>query len=179
MNTPNTETVPDHVVHDFLAWLWYMAETRGTAPISDDENVTLWVDTRMAFRSVGDLKPSAVLTGESPSASPEARAALRGGKVIDELRVSLRRQDREYLVTLRGGLQFHQAKLPAAVRGGDFAEMLYERMFLYEELQFIVAHLFQRFAQARVSTAWGEHIAPDMRRVFASATDADPSPADA
>lgn len=176
----STETVPDHVIHDFFTWLWYMAETRGKAPLLADapEDIHLWVDTRMAFRSVGDLKPSAVLTGENPSATPEARAALRGGKVIQELRVVLRREDREYPVTLRGALQVHQAKLPALVRGGDFAEALYERMFLYEELQFILGGLFRSFAALRVSDAWSATVAPDMRRVFAAVTDTDTSPVD-
>lgn len=173
----HTETIPDHVTHDFLTWLWYLAETTDKATLPDGTVIPLWVDTRMAFRAVGDLKPSAVLTGDNPAATPEARAALRGGKVIQELRVVLRRDDREYIVTLGPGLQLRQAKLPTAVRGGDFGEALYERAFLYEDLVYIIAQLFNSFAAARVSPEWTTVTAPDMRRVFAAVSaDADPAP---
>jgi hypothetical protein len=64
--------------------------------------IHLWVDDRLAFRRPEDTKVTAVMTGENPAASLEARAALAGGKVLQEIRVGLRRDDREFFFTLKG-----------------------------------------------------------------------------
>ena len=36
------------------------------------------------------------MTGDNPAATLEARAALAGGKILQEIRVGIRRDDREY-----------------------------------------------------------------------------------
>ena len=121
----------------------------------DQSPFTWWVDDRLSFRSAGEDKVNAVLTGDNPSTTPEARAALAGGKVLRDVRLALRRDDREYAVTLRGsGIQIAGAKLPALVKTGDPAEIIYERMFLYEELNWMVGAMFRRFAEERTSPEW-------------------------
>ena len=160
-----SEGVPPHVASEFYLWLWYTSDlTGGTYALGDGSSVQFWVDDRLAFRSAGEDKVSAVLTGDNPGSTLEARAAVRGGKVLRDVRLAIRREDREYFVTLRGpAVELAAAKVPGLVRTGDEAEILYERMFLYEELHWVIAQLFRRFAEERAGDTWRGSVVPAMR----------------
>jgi hypothetical protein len=157
---------PPHVASEFFLWLWYRSETgQGRVDLGESGSVEFWVDDRISFRAVGEEKVSAVMTGENPSLTPEAHAALAGGKVIRDVRLALRREDREYAVTLKAPrIEIAGAKLPALVKSGDEAEILYERMFLYEELHFILAGLCRSFADDRCAPDWRARGLQDLRR---------------
>ena len=139
-----------HLDSDFYLWLWHRSEV-GQGSL-EDANIDFWVQDRLSFRVIGEDKASAVLSGD-PAHSPEAKAALVGGKIVKDIRIGLRRDDREYAVSLRGK-DIAGAKLPALVKGGDVAEVIYERMFLYEELNFLLETLFSRFFELRSSDDW-------------------------
>jgi hypothetical protein len=147
----------EHVACDFLAWVWFESERTGgrmdLGPLLGV--VDVWVDERLAFRDSTDDRPRAVLTGENPSQTLEARAALAGGKLLKELQLGIRREEREYGVTLKGALlDFCGVKLPP----GDAEEdgLIYDRMFFYEELRLILSKLLERFAFTRCSKDWEE-----------------------
>jgi hypothetical protein len=148
--------IPAHLGSEFLLWLWFTSERQQARfdlpkPVG---GVDVWVDDRLAFRLPADQKVTAVLTGENPAAAPEARAALSGGKVLQDLRVGVKRDDREFSVTLRGAaLDVAALKLPAVLSENP-AEAVSERMFLVEELQLVLVGLFRSFAEARASDAW-------------------------
>jgi hypothetical protein len=187
MSDEENEGTPPHVAAEFFLWLWYQSETgQGRVDLGETGgSVEFWVDDRIAFRAVGEDKVSAIMTGENPSLTPEARAALAGGKVLRDVRLALRREDREYTVTLKAPrIEIAAAKLPALVKSGDEAEILYERMFLYEELHFMLGGLFRAFSDARCADDWQGRVLPDLRRWVASgsgrapaALDADAAPA--
>lgn len=164
---PDPTPALPHLVTEFFAWLWYASERDGgTFSLGEEGVFTFWVDDRLSFRLPDEDKARAVLTGESAAATLEARAALSGGKVVRDLRLALRREDREYSVTLRGlHLDLQGAKLPAELKSADQAdEVLYERMFLLDELWFMVGTLYRAFAQERTSDGWhGVHL-PAIRR---------------
>ena len=70
--------IPAHLGPEFLLWLWWRSE-RDEGRFDLDKpvgRVSVWVDERLAFRRPSDQKVTAVLTGENPSTTPEARAAL-------------------------------------------------------------------------------------------------------
>jgi hypothetical protein len=131
---------------------------------TDPNLIDFWVQERIAFRTVGEQKVSAVVTGEHPSGAPEARAALTGGKVLRDIRLAFRREDREYSVLLKGaGIEIGAARLPGLIKNGDPGEVLFERMFLYEELHWVIQALFRAFSRERTGNAWDERILPNMR----------------
>ncbi|HHO49318.1 MAG TPA: hypothetical protein ENK18_00210 [Deltaproteobacteria bacterium] len=151
-----------HMAGEFYAWLWWASEQRGAAFELPDPvgHVELWIDDRLAFRNPDDTKLSAVMTGDNPAATLEARAALAGGKVLQEIRIGVRRDDREFQATLKGpSAHLHSVKLPQLVsEGGE--EVLYDRIHLYEELCFVIAGLFQEFARTRTGDSWQEEVLP-------------------
>ncbi|MEZ4316050.1 MAG: hypothetical protein R3F61_01030 [Myxococcota bacterium] len=155
-----------HLAGEFYAWLWWASEVQGAVFNLGDPvgQIELWVDERLAFRNADDTKVTAVMTGEAPSTSLEARAALAGGKVLNEVRVGLRRDDREFTVTLKGpAMHITGAKLPQVVSDG-LDEVLYDRMFLYGELTLVLSALYNTFAQKRVSSEWDTDVLPGLRR---------------
>ncbi len=164
--------IPPHLAGEFYAWLWWATEDRGGVfdlgePVG---RVDVWVDDRLAFRHPGENKVSAVMTGENPSTTLESRAALAGGKVLQELRIGIRRDEREFSVTLKGPpMHFAQAKLPQVVTEGGEEAML-DRMHLYDELSFVVAGLFRAYCRARTASDWEtEHLSALRRWVVGSA----------
>lgn len=156
--------MPPHLASEFYAWLWWASEeNEGSFDLDEVGRVTLWIDERIAFRLPADNKPSAVVTGDSPAAQPESRAALAGGKVLHDLRIALRRDDREFSATLKGPtMDLQKVKLPQAVDGNP-EETLYDRMFLYEELVSVLGALFSQFAKARTGKNWTKETLPKIR----------------
>jgi hypothetical protein len=153
-----------HVAGEFYTWLWWASERQGStfdlgSPIG---TVDVWVDERLAFRNVDDSKISAVMTGQNPAATLEARAALAGGKVLQEIRLGIRREDREYFVTLKGpAMHFTALKLPQVVKEGG-EEVVYERIHLYDEVCFVISGLFRRFADVRTQPEWQADVLPGL-----------------
>lgn len=158
-------SMPPHVAGEFYLWLWFRSDMGpGTLEVPDAAPLQYWVDDRIAFRAVGEDKVSAVLTGDNPGTTLEARAAVRGGKILRDIRLALKREEREYFVTLRGPtVELAAAKLPGLMKAEDDAEALYERMFLYQDLQWMIGALFRRFAEERTAPSWRESTLPEMR----------------
>ncbi len=156
---------PPHLAGEFYVWLWWASERQeGRFDLPEPlGRIELFVDERLAFRNPNDSKISAVMTGENPSTTLESRAALLGGKVLEDLRIRLRRDEREFLVTLKGPeMNIQRAKLPQAVDGGEEGA-LYDRMFLYEQLTDILGALFRQFTDLRAEGAWESDVLPALR----------------
>jgi hypothetical protein len=156
---------PPHVAAEFYLWLWWQSDTGGgSLSVEEGEDIDFWVDDRIAFRPAGEEKVTAVMTGDNPGSAPEARAAVAGGKVLRDVKLAIRRGEREYQVTLRGtGIEITAAKLPGLLKGGDVEELLYERAFLYEELHWIIGQLFRAFSDARTAPTWRSEAIPELR----------------
>lgn len=177
-------TLP-HLAADFYAWLWWLSEREeGRVDLGQDGGVVdIWVDSRVSFRSQ-EGKARSTMSGENAGAMTEARAALATGRTIQELGIGMRREGREYEGTLKGPhLDLVGLRLPTEIKGKDGAdEVVYERTFLYEDFQFVVAMLFRRFAAERVAAMWAVEGLLSMRAwvavVFRSADDEAPHEAD-
>lgn len=158
-----------HLPAEFMTWLWYASvRDGGSMNLGGDIGwIDVWVDDRIAFRAAGDDRPRAVMTGENAAEALESRAALAGGRVVKEVRVAIRREDREFGVTLRNEtLDMAQMKLPSTMTGD---EAIYERMALYEELAYLVAGLLRVFARERTAEDYRETTLPRMRAWVAEA----------
>jgi len=164
VSTNESPALP-HLSAEFFVWLWYATEQAGgSMKLGEDPGVVeAWVDERLSFRAPDEDKVRAVMTGENTASAPEARAALLSGKVVRDLQLHLRREEREYSVPLRGvHLDLAGAKLPAHAADGAEALVL-ERMYLYEELWFLVGALYRRFAEERTAPAWRSETLPAIR----------------
>lgn len=165
MSGENSAPALPHLTAEFFVWLWYASERDGgTMNLGAAGVCDVWVEERLSFRIPDEDKARAVLTGENTSSAPEARAALASGKVVRDVQVHLRREEREYTVTLRGvNLDLAGVKYPGHSSEGE-DELLYERMYLYEDLWFILQQLYQRFASERAAESWYTVTLPAIRR---------------
>ena len=171
-----------HLPSEFLTWLWWVTEENGGSMDLGGEvgPVDIWVDDRIAFSAMSDDRNLAVITSENASSTREARAALAAGRVVKELRLQLKRQDHEFSFVLRGAhLDVVGAKLPGTVKNGEMAAILHDRIYLYEELHFVVAALLQSFAEKRTSEEWYSVEAPAMLAWVADALTVDMPPVSA
>lgn len=156
---------PPHLASEFLLWFWWRSERDNTVfdlplPVG---RVEAWVDDRLSFRPPGEDKATAVLTGENPSATLEARAALAGGKVLHDLRVHLKRDEREYVFQLGGArLDVRGLKLPSMPSEVP-DEILLDRLDRYGEFQLVLMGLFQAFAEERGAERWRQQVVPEVR----------------
>ncbi len=160
---------PGHLAHEFATWLWWKSEMNAARfDLGDPVGVVdIWVDERLAFRHRDETRVAALMTGDSPSATLEARAALAGGKWVAELRVGVRRDDREFMITLKGPeLHFAAVKLPVVVADGG-AEVLWDRMHLLTEISWIVGAAYRQFAARRTASTWASEDLPAVRRWMA------------
>lgn len=161
----DTTPIPAHFAGELYLWLWWASEQQqGRFDLPQPVGpVHVWVENRLAFRRADDTKVTAVMTGENPAATLEARAALTGGKVLQELRVGIRRDDREFSVTLKGpGIFLGGLKVPQ-VLSEEAAEAVIDRMFLVEEVQMIIDGLIQAFTKIRGAAAWEDDTKPAIR----------------
>lgn len=155
-----------HLTSEFYLWVWWMSETHdGRLPTDlggQPEPILVWVDDRLAFRDRNTSKVTTVVTSEDTGASVVSQAAAASGKAVDELRIGLRRDDREFFVTLKGPeILFSSVKLPE-VLAESVDEMVYDRMFLWAELEGLVEGMFREFARQRTSDAWHFEVVPQI-----------------
>lgn len=165
MSANEATPIPPHLAGELYLWLWWASEEQqGRFELGQPVGaIHLWVDDRLAFRRPDDTKISAVMTGENPASSLEARAALAGGKVLQDIKIGIRRDDREFSLVLRGpGMFIGGLKVPQ-VLSEEKDEAVVDRMFLIEEVQFILDGLLQAFAAVRASPRWRDEVLPRMR----------------
>jgi DNA recombination-dependent growth factor C len=181
------EPVAFALASDFLTWLWLQSETTDglfrvlenadlPSTTTDDDgsevelterlkhaDLTLWLDDKITLREMTREQPETmVLSGEAPSATPEARRGLQGGKRPVDVKIGLRLNELECvlgLVATPEGLRVSSPKIPFVVKSGR-EERLFERVALLDLLHTTVAHLFRQFFLDRTSEIWEERLRP-------------------
>ena len=144
--------MPGHVASEFLLWLcWREAMDHGSYTLDEDRRVAIEVCEDVELKRPEEEKPSVVLRGLGSCEHPELLASLRVGRVIHRVHLRVRLDDREYQLTLSGPqLAWSGVKLPKLVKTGELGEILYEELFLYEELHAIMRAVFAQYAARRV-----------------------------
>lgn len=153
------------VGREFLLWLWFESELFETnlAP-TGQPRCALWFETRMTLTFDRD---ESVLKSAMPAASPEAKEALRQGKLPKEARMRMTTGEREFAWALKGDtLGLSSASIPVELKNKDdeIHEVFYERMRLLEELSATLEALYSDFLALRLSAEWDASIVPLLKR---------------
>jgi hypothetical protein len=158
---------------EFLLWLWFESVVFETnlAP-SGLASCALWLETRLTLTFEKD---ESLLKTAIPGVAPEAREALRQGKLPREARLRLTRGEREYAWLFKADtLALSGLTIPSELKGkdDDVHEVLYERMHLVEDLETTLEALWSDFLALRLSETWEAAVLPALG-AFAREEDVD------
>ena len=149
---------------ELLTWLWFESELgEGHVASSVLGQVPLWLESHITLEDQVTDKEQSRLRGEAPSGSPEAREALRQGKLPTQARLRIERGEQAFgFVLAADTLALSSVSIPALLKEeGD--ERAAERMHLIEELEAILATLYADFLALRLSPAWETVAVPALR----------------
>jgi hypothetical protein len=145
---------------ELLLWLWFESEHNETKlRASTGKTCSLWVETQITLAA--DEEEARIKSG-MPAATPEAKQALRQGKLPRQARLHAIVDDHEFTWAFKADeLGVGALKVPAELKADtDRHEALYERMRLVEELEGVLEDLFADFITLRLSPAWAASVVP-------------------
>lgn len=163
----------EYLAGEFLTWLLYRTDVQDGAWNSREakDGFELWPDDRLRLEAPVDGITKNLLSGGTPSASPEAKSALAAGKIVQEARWKLIHQDREWLFTLKApDLDLRSVKLPELLSKED-EDRLRERLALMEQAEKTIEDLYTRFLELRISDRWDREELPKMGAWIAAGVD--------
>jgi|Deesub1362A_J573_1020465.scaffolds.fasta_scaffold02376_7 recombination associated protein RdgC len=144
---------------EFLTWLWFASEQEDPPRLPDGRPVGILIGERMVL-GPGPGREGARVTIRGPEADPpEARQALKRGKLVEVLRLGLELEGEEFWLTLEARtLGVASLKLPPTMppleAGGnlqtDATGGLLERVALISQALEAVEGLFTTFLRWRL-----------------------------
>lgn len=153
------------VGREFLLWVWFESEVFETnLATSKGARRAMWIEPKLALSFEAE---EAVLKSAIPGQTPEAKVALRQGKLPKEARLRATTGEHEYAFTFKADtLSLSGLSIPAELdaKKDDPAEVLKDRMRLTDELEAILDGLFDDFLALRLSPAWSQTVLPSLRR---------------
>jgi hypothetical protein len=155
---------------EFLVWLWFKTELFDTElELPDGTQLSVWLDSQLAMKSASDAGERIQFTGVAPSASSEAKLALRLGKLPVRARVCLRQDPEDFSCVYDAEtFSFGSVKLPALIaEPGD--EQFRERVTMLERFDRLWNGLYAEFLSLRLSPAWERDLVPAVKAWAAGA----------
>ena len=149
---------------EFMMWLWFKSECyESLFDNRDHGTLELWFDDKLTLEAYLAETERNDFKGGAPAHSPEAKTALRQGKRVAKAKMGIIKEGREWTFTLKSdSLDVSGVKLPALLSREE-DEQFYERMYLLEELEDIIASLYKEFLIIRLSSVWSDAMLPAMR----------------
>ena len=150
---------------EFLTYLWFMSETSESHYRIDEDSdpFDIFFDDRLTVGGAQVNAQENLFRGGHPTSSLEAHAALRLGKLATEARVRLVRGAQEWAFVLKAAdLAISALQVPAVLSKND-EDRFYERMYLVEELEKMLNHIYRDFLKAKLSDDWGTQLLPEIR----------------
>lgn len=154
---------------EFLAWLWFESETfEERFSIEKFAECELHLEKSITLETGPDFdqsqqKEKSTLSGFAPSGTPEAKEALRQGKLPTKAKIVVRREEQEFAFVLDAdALALSAVKIPALIKG-EGEDPFYERIQLIEEIEGAVEALFGSFLRLRLDEPWESEVVPAMR----------------
>ena len=150
----------DFLGNEFLLWLWHEADARtGIIPTEKAGDVTIYIDRSLDLDCAYGQTGRDTLKGDGPSRMPEARDALRSGKLPRKAGMIIDAGRQQYSFTLNAeGLSFGAAKLPDVEEAETPRVVFEERVSLFRDLCGAIDGLFETFLKLRGSSGWEGHV---------------------
>ncbi|HEX4125048.1 MAG TPA: hypothetical protein VHY37_10020 [Tepidisphaeraceae bacterium] len=159
----------DFLGNEFLLWLWHEADQRtGIVAADAAGDVSIFIDRVLELDCSFGESGRDLLRGTGPSRMPEARDALRSGKVPRKAGLILDASNMQFNFTLSAeSFAIATAKLPDVPEADTPRVLFEERIALLREFGKTIDGLFTAFLKQRAASSW-ESQANAMRRWIAS-----------
>lgn|GEM_PF-6143822 len=139
-----------HVMSDFLAWLWFLAEQGGYHELPDGSTVEVIVEEQISFREPNDPKEKSAFKGKI---SNDARKSFSMGRVIEAMTLVLRDPDEDRTYEVRfgtGGLSSFKVGLPMTSKE-SVETGVHENLLLLADVERYLERLLGDFLDRRVN----------------------------
>ena len=146
----------DFLGNEFLLWLWHEADSRsGTLTTESAGDVTVYIDRSLDLDCAYGQTGRDGLRGEGPSRMPEAKDALRTGKVPRKAGMILDACGHQFSLTLNAeALAVGSCKLPDVEEADTPRVVFEERVATLRDLSKSIDALFETFLKVRGGSAW-------------------------
>ncbi len=145
----------DFAGNEFLLWLWHEADHRGGAIQTDAGEATVFIDKSLDLDCAYGQTGRDSLRGDGPSRMPEARDALRSGKMPRKAGVILEAHGSQFTFTFNGEtFGLGAAKLPDIEDAETPRVVFEERIALLRDLNKAIDAMFDAFLKLRASSGW-------------------------
>jgi hypothetical protein len=150
----------DFLGNEFFLWLWHEADHRGgTIQAGDSEPITVYIDRALDVDCAYGQTGRDFLSGDGPSRMPEARDALRSGKLPRKAGLVIDAFGQQYSLTLNAEtLAMTGVKLPEVEKAESARVLFEERVALLRDLGKAIDALFDTFLKTRASSAWEGYV---------------------
>jgi hypothetical protein len=145
----------DFLGNEFLLWLWHEADHNDGAIDTEAGEVTLFIDRSLELDCAYGQSGRDLLRGAGPSRMPEARDALRTGKIPRKFGMILDAAGEQFSFTFSAEtFAITSAKLPE-IKDADSPRVVFEeRITLLRELWRSIDSMFEAFLKRRTTSAW-------------------------
>lgn len=151
---------------EFLTWLWYRSESgRATFTLKDRTEVGISLDDFLCLGGGGEDETEQTLRRGLPTRSPEATAALAGGKRLVKSRLILGQGDDEWSLTLDGArFAYGSVRRQGAEEDADSPEARdIERIEGFVRAGEILDGVYEIFLGERLRESFVESTLPEMQ----------------
>lgn len=145
----------DFLGNEFLLWLWHEADARTGIIAAGGSDVSLFFDRTLEMECAYGASGKDTFAATGPTRMPEARDALRSGKVPRKAGLILESAGQQFSLTLQAEtLNVSGLKLPE-VEDADSPRAVFEqRIALLRDACGLVDGLFATFLKRRASSTW-------------------------
>lgn len=156
------ETNRDFFGNEFLLWLWFVTDTdTDTLTLADGSDLTLMMARSLNLECPRGQTGHETISHEGPTRLPEARRAIRSGKLPRKVGLTMVRHDQQFEVSIGAELfAVGGGKLPPHPEEvTDSRAKLESRVTMIRELDEALSLLFRYFLEIRLSTPrWKESL---------------------
>lgn len=145
----------DFLGNEFLLWLWHEADTRTGIIPTEEGDVTVYIDRSLDLDCAYGQTGRDGLRGEGPSRSPEAKDALRTGKMPRRAGLLVDAAGHQFSLTLNPeALAVGSLKLPDVEEAESPRVVFEERIAMLRDFSKSLDALFDTFLKVRAASGW-------------------------
>jgi hypothetical protein len=145
----------DFLGNEFLLWLWHDADERDGTIETESGDAALFIDRSLDLDCAYGLSGRDSLRGDGPGRMPEARDALRTGKLPRKAGLILDFSNQQFSLTFNAeSFSMTTARLPNVDEADTPRALFEERVALMRDLWKALDSLFAAFLKRRCSASW-------------------------